>query len=96
MSSFRLTRKAREDLKSIARYTQQTWGRKQRNKYLTLLDKRFSALAETRTLGHTCDEIRPGYRKFHEGRHIIYYRAAADGIEIVRILHASMDVERHL
>ena len=96
MSSVRLTRKAREDLKSIARYTQQTWGRKQRNKYLTLLDKRFSALAETRTLGHTGDEIRPGYRKFHEGRHIIDYRAATDGIEIVRILHASMDVERHL
>ena len=38
MAMFRLTRKAREDLKSIARYMQKTWGVAQRNKYLTQLD----------------------------------------------------------
>jgi toxin ParE1/3/4 len=50
MATFRLTRKAREDLKSIARYTQKTWGVAQRNKYLTQLDKRFAVLADTPTL----------------------------------------------
>jgi toxin ParE1/3/4 len=60
MATFRLTRKAREDLKSIARYTQKTWGVTQRNKYLTQLDKRFAVLADTSTLGRSCDAIRPG------------------------------------
>ena len=54
-----------------------------------LLDKRFSVLAETPTLGRACNEIRAGYRKFYEGRHVIYYVAIDDGVEIVRILHVS-------
>jgi plasmid stabilization system protein ParE len=49
MATFCLTRKAREDLKSIARYTQKTWGVAQRNKYLTQLDKRFAVLADAPT-----------------------------------------------
>jgi toxin ParE1/3/4 len=96
MATFRLTRKAREDLKSIARYTQKTWGVAQRNKYLTQLDKRFAVLADAPTLGRSCDAIRPGYRKYHEGRHLIFYVPIPEAIKIVRILHDSMDAERHL
>ncbi len=96
MAMFRLTRKAREDLKSIARYTQKTWGVAQRNTYLTQLDKRFALLAAAPTLGRSCDAIRPGYRKYHEGRHVIFYTLIPDGIKVVRVLHDSMDVERHL
>lgn len=39
MAGFLLTNAAKADLKSIARYTQQTWGIEQRNRYLTLLDR---------------------------------------------------------
>ena len=97
MPSFYLTAKAKEDLKSIARYTQETWGRLQRNKYLAELDKRFHRLAEAPKLGRSCEEIREGYRKFPEGEHLIFYRSvSADEIEIVRVLHGSMDIETHL
>jgi len=42
----------------------------------------------------SCDEIRPGYRKFPRGSHVIFYRSATDCmIEIVRVLHRSMDIE---
>jgi toxin ParE1/3/4 len=60
MATFRLTRKAREDLKSIARYTQKTWGVAQRNKYLTQLDERFAVLADAPTPGSflRCDPSR--------------------------------------
>jgi plasmid stabilization system protein ParE len=45
-------------------------------------------------LGKPCDEIRPGYRKFPQGSHLIFYRNGSDGvIEIIRILHGSMDHE---
>ena len=73
-----------------------TWSVAQRNKYLTQLDNRFAALAEFPTMGRSCEAIRPGYRKFHEGRHVIDYVLIPGGIKVVRILHASMDVERHL
>ena len=96
MPSFRLTEKAKGDLKSIGRYTQKTWGRAQRNKYLALLDKRFHIFAEEPCLDAPCDDIRVGYRKFYEGRHAIFSREVAAGIEIIRILHGSMDTDSHL
>jgi toxin ParE1/3/4 len=95
MAGLRLTRAAREDLKAIGRYTQRTWGRRQRTAYLTQLDRRFHALAEMPSLGRSCDDIRPGYRKDTEGAHVIFYREVDGGIEIVRILHGRMDLDRH-
>lgn len=41
MGSFRLTQLAIADLRSIGLYTQTTWERKQRNRYLTKLDQVF-------------------------------------------------------
>ena len=96
MSRFQLTRKAEVDLKTIARYTQKTQGRKQRNLYLSGLDKCFHLLADEPDLGLSCDEIKQDYRKFHKSRHIIFYRKVDDKIEIVRVLHERMDVEHHL
>lgn len=95
MPSFRLTELAKQDLRSIGRYTQQTWGREQRNIYLSKLDASFHLLAHSPTLGRACDDIRDGYRKYHIGRHLIFYREADEGIVIIRILHDRMDVEAH-
>ena len=48
-------------------------------------------------MGRTCDEIKTGYFKFPTGSHVIYYRSKTEKqIEIVRILHESMDVELQL
>ncbi|NIR47814.1 type II toxin-antitoxin system RelE/ParE family toxin [candidate division KSB1 bacterium] len=32
---------------------------------------------------------------YHCGRHVIFYRKAKKGIEIIRVLHDSMDFPRH-
>jgi toxin ParE1/3/4 len=96
MPTFRLTERATADMRAIGRYTQQTWGRAQRNIYLARLDACFSLLAHEPHRGHSCDDIRPGYRKYHVGRHLIFYRESPDGIEIIRILHDRMDIEAHL
>jgi len=74
MPTFRLTAKALEDLISIGRFTEATWGRVQRNKYLEKLDESFHALAKQPHLGRACDDIRKGYRLYHVGRHLIFYR----------------------
>jgi toxin ParE1/3/4 len=41
MPRFVLTNAAKADLKAIGRYTQVTWGRDQRTRYLTALDTGF-------------------------------------------------------
>ncbi len=48
-------------------------------------------------IGRACDELRPGYRKHAVGSHTLYYRiVSGDVIDVVRILHQRMDVDRHL
>lgn len=94
MANVTLTEKAKSDLKNIARFTQKRWGQDQRNKYLTLLDRSFHQLAEKPSIGRDCSEIKLGYKKFPAGSHVIYFRSkSASLIEIVRILHESMDIE---
>jgi toxin ParE1/3/4 len=41
MPVFRLSTKSLEDLKSIGRFTLKSWGREQRNIYLSKLDESF-------------------------------------------------------
>lgn len=41
MPKFRITPRARDDLKDIGRYTEWQWGKNQRNTYLREFEKRF-------------------------------------------------------
>ena len=97
MRKFDLTRSAQADLKSIARYTQERWGLRQRNTYLKEVDQVFRALAKNPLMGRACDDIREGYRKFPHGSHVIYYKhLSEDELLIVRILHGTMDVDSNI
>lgn len=96
MSSFSLTNSARADLKSIAVYTQKTWGSGQRKSYIKELDMTFQFLTENPLSGNPCDYITPGLRKHNHKSHTIFYEADERSISIVRILHKSMDVESNL
>ena len=94
MPSFQLTVKALEDLKEIARCSQKAWGVAQRNLYLKQFDDTFNLIAESPEIGKACDYIKLGYRKFPHSSHLIFYRIpSVEKIEIVRILHKSMDIE---
>lgn len=97
MGSFTLTQKARADLKSIAIYTQRKWGKEQRRIYTRQFDDSFKMLSETPSVGHKCDFIKQGYRKFPVTSHIVFYhRKNQSEIEIIRILHKRMDAKRVL
>jgi toxin ParE1/3/4 len=96
MGGFVLTLKAKEDLKAIARYTGETWGREQRNRYLAELDRGFQALAADPFKGRDCGDIRPGYRKYKVGRHFVFYRGIDGGVEVVRVLHERMDIQERM
>ncbi len=95
MLSIRLAVSAIQDMKDIGRYTRKNWGREQRDRYLSKLDHCFQMIAHRPEIGKACDYIRPGYRKYHIGRHLIFYRQDGTYLEIIRILHDRMDVESH-
>lgn len=96
MTLFQLTNKAVDDLRAIGRYTQYRWGLEQRNIYLKRLDESFRTIAREMKIGAACEQIRKGYRKYHVGRHLVLYFQTETHIQIVRILHERMDVEKHI
>ncbi len=94
MKAFELSRKAKEDLRKIARFTEKRWGRDQRFLYIKQFDDVFHSLAKTPSIGKKCEYIKKGYRKFPQSSHIIFYREAENNkIIVIRILHKNMDIE---
>lgn len=94
MARYRLSREAERDLREIGRYTQRHWGAEQRRRYLYRLDRRLEFLVDNPKAGTARDDLREGFHSFPEGRHVIFYREAAGTIEVIRLLHDSMDVAR--
>jgi len=93
MKLFDLTNKAKNDLVKIAVYTEEHWGKAQRNYYIKQFDNLFYLIANNPSAGKACDYIKEGYRKFPQGSHIIFYKKGTTcKIEIIRILHKSMDI----
>lgn len=92
----RLSREAAHDIDEIARYTEQRWGKAARQRYLGQIKERLKALLENPELGPVREDIRPGTRSLTVGRHIVFYRLASDAVEIIRILHHAMDVQRRI
>lgn len=96
MPPFLLTAAARKDIIDLGRYTAEKRGKRQRDKYLKQLDDAFKLLARQPEIGRDAGDIKLGYKRFSQGIHTIFYRAGAESkIVVIRILHSSMDVERH-
>ncbi|HEY4211777.1 MAG TPA: type II toxin-antitoxin system RelE/ParE family toxin [Steroidobacteraceae bacterium] len=93
---FALRPRAHADLDEIWEYTADRWGLKQAETYARLLWKDVQAVADKPSMGRECDEVRAGYRQYPSGSHVLFYRLADDGIEVVRILHERMDYTRHI
>lgn len=92
---FRLSRRARTDLTNIGRYTARTWGKAQRDAYLTSLYGRMARLAQDPANGRARRDIRPGLYDSPQGAHLIFYRIERGEVVIVAILHKAMDLHAH-
>jgi toxin ParE1/3/4 len=97
VSRYLLSPAAQADLEQIWDYTHDRWGVDQAEEYLRELQCAIERAAANPQIGRACDEIRPGYRKLAAGSHTLFYRATADGlVDVVRVLHQRMDVDRHV
>jgi toxin ParE1/3/4 len=96
-SRYLLSPAAQADLEQIWDYTHDRWGVDQAEEYLHELQHAIDRVAANPRIGRACDEIRPGYRKLAAGSHTLFYRVTADDvIDVVRVLHQRMDIDRHL
>lgn len=95
-AEYRLRPKAKEDMEALWRFSLSRWGIDQTNRYIDEITSAFELLANSPKVGVVCENIRERYRKHPVFRHVIYYREAGFGIDIVRVLHDRMLASSHL
>ena len=87
---------AEQDLINIWFYTYGEWGEIQADKYLDDLEQAMTLLAEHPLACREREEFVPSVRIHHHASHIIVYRALENGINVIRVLHENMDVDKQL
>lgn len=92
---YRLSPQAEADLEDIWLYTFRQWSLDQADEYCGHISAAIAGLASGRSVGQRTD-VREGYWKYKAGMHVIYFRCSARYLDVIRILHARMDVELHL
>lgn len=100
----RLSAEAEHDFIAVFRWTAQRFGILQARRYRGLILSAIEELQAGPDLpgSKARDEILPGVRTLHvarrgrPARHFLIYRAVDGRIEILRILHDSMELSRHL
>lgn len=102
----RLTASAENDFQQIVDWTLDQFGDAQALAYAETLALALAALSDGPAVAgvRRRDEIAKGLRSLHigrqgrKGRHFIMFRVAADdrAIEVLRLLHDSMDLPRHI
>ena len=92
MATYELYPEAERDLEAIWEYSVKRWGVPQALNYLDELDRAFSLLASSPLITRERTEFRPPVRIFSHAHHLIVYLVRGARIDIVRVLHESMDV----
>jgi toxin ParE1/3/4 len=62
--------------------------------WLDRLDEKFALWAEQPSIGRSREELAPGLRSMPFGRYVVFFMPQAEGIDIVRVLHGSRDVDQ--
>ncbi|WP_020590043.1 type II toxin-antitoxin system RelE/ParE family toxin [Desulfobacter curvatus] len=96
MTQYFLSPNAQKSLRNIKAYSLEEFGEEQAFIYLKLIEKKLQMIAESPDIGREREEIKKGYLSFLAGSHIIFYRKANNHVDIIDILHQSMEPYRHL
>lgn len=87
---------AERDLLDIWVHTFGEWGELQADQYLEDLGQAMQLLAEQPLMCRERVEFSPSVRIHRHAHHLIVYLAVSGGINVIRVLHQSMDVSGHL
>ena len=95
MAELRLSRRAASDLAEIADYTIAEFGIEQARLYRDQFNACFCSLLANPQRGRSAEEVASGMRRIRQQAHVVFYTSGRDGLHIVRVLHHSMDFDRH-
>ena len=93
----RISSEALSDLEAIWIYTRDKWSKEQTDRYYSLLIDEIEFLQSNSAIGKSAESIRPGYRVSFVKSHIIFYKISEDQkLEIIRIVHQSVNIDKWL
>jgi toxin ParE1/3/4 len=92
MRQIRITEPAQEDLRAIWEYVAQHQV-ESANGLIKEIVKKFSTLRDHPHIGRQRDELLVNLRSFVVRNYIIFYQPVDDGIEVLRVIHSSRDID---
>ena len=97
MAKVVLRQQAIDDLSDSWEYTLQKWSEKQADKYYESIKVSCKEIGKHPNIGKVYNAISKNLLGFKTGKHIIFYHSiSATEIEIIRILHERMDLEKRI
>lgn len=63
--------------------------------WIDRLDEKLLLWATQPMMGRSRDELAGGLRSFAFGRYVVFFLPISDGLDVVRVLHASRDISEH-
>lgn len=94
MLELKLRPRALRDLDGIWEYTRERWSEAQAERYFAQIRAAIERLRSSPRLGKGAHNT--SLLKWASGSHFIFYRADETTLDIVRVLHQSMDFAAHL
>ena len=95
MASYRLTRKAEDDLDRLYERGIRDYGVQQADAFYDGLIERLERIAETPKLYQAVDFIRPGYRRSVYKRLSIYFRIESESVVISCLIERQLPILDH-
>lgn len=97
MAKVILRQEAIDDLNRIWDYTFENWSEKQADKYYATIKFACNGIGEDPDVGKRYDGVNKNLLGLKCGKHIIFYQLLSENqIEITRILHERMDLEKKM
>jgi toxin ParE1/3/4 len=84
---------AEQDVLDLWEYIDARSGTDRANAQIWQIERVLIALSNHPGMGRSREELYPNLRSYPTGRYMIFYLALDDGIELVRVLHGSRDIE---
>lgn len=93
-----ISKAASYDLEEIWLFTAKRWSREQADRYYNLLLDEIADLCKNPKNGQDYSHIRSGYQRRKVQSHFIFYKINAEKklLEVIRILHQQMDIDKRL
>ena len=96
MTKYFLSPEAQNSLRNIKAYSNKNVGPQRTKTYLQNIRNRMQALAENPSRGIIREDLKVGYHSDFVGSHTIYYRVQPTHIDIIDVLHQSMEPSKHI